>query len=30
MDKGHLSCCRFYLFDDTNAVALPAQIEHCE
>ena len=30
MNKCHLTHCRFYLFADANALALPAQIEHCE
>lgn len=29
MDNVIFSYCRFYLFADTNALALPAQIEHC-
>ena len=28
--KAIFSHCRFHLFADTNAQALPAQIEHCE
>ena len=30
MDKAIFSHCRFHLFADANAQALPAQIEHCE
>ena len=30
MEDAIFTHCRFHLFADTNAQALPAQIEHCE